>query len=486
MTRQAQGDRFWIALICGWFVFQVVYRWMIGGALGLDEAQAVLEARDLAWGYGPQPPLYMWLQWGLFRVIPDPVVALALLKNAALAGTCLAVWFLLRTAHLPRLAGPATVALMLVPQFAWESQRALTHSVLATCIAALTCLVFVTRTLPGQRGGWVLLGVLAGLGMLSKFNYAFVPPALLLAALSMKEFRGGVRPGGILVAGIAAALVTALPVRWMLANPDLVTGSRGKLDIAETAGFDPMVAAQGIGATLLAAALFLALPLVVTGFLSFRHRGTKRAGRRRLPPLDRFLWRVSVIGLVLVAMVVVAGGATNVKDRWMQPVLLAVAPLLALWLFARAGEPARRGFLRAVGIAAALVLVMLPVEALYGTPGSPSRRAAPLEGLVPQLEAAFADAGVMVADKEWLAGNLAFLRPGAPIVSLDRLDRSSSCEGIVLVWSEDGPEAAADLAGQAGAACGLATARPGGVVTFVAPYRLQPDLAFELHAARLE
>ncbi len=486
MTRQARGDRFWIALICGWFAFQVFYRWLIGGALGLDEAQAVLEARDLAWGYGPQPPLYMWLQWALFRVIPDPVLALALLKNAALAGTCLAVFFLLRTAHLPRLAGPATVALMLVPQFAWESQRALTHSVLATCLAALTCLVFVTRTLPGKRGGWLFFGLLAGLGMLSKFNYAFVPPALLLAALSMREFRGGLRPGGILLAGIVAVLVTALPVRWMLANPDLVTGSRGKLDIVETGGFDPSVAAQGIGATLLAATLFLALPLVVTGFLHFRHRGKKRSGGRRLPPLDRFLWRAAAIGLVLVALVVVASGATSVKDRWMQPVLFAVAPLLALWLFARAGDLARRGMLRAAAAAAVLVLVMLPVEALYGTPGSPSRRAAPLAGLVAQLEAAFPDAGVMVADKEWLAGNLALQRPGAPIVSLGRLDGRSACEGIVLVWSEDGPEAAPDLARQAAAACGLPTARPGGVVTFAAPYRFQPELAFELHAARLE
>ncbi len=486
MARQAQGDRFWIALICGWFVLQVIYRMLIGGALGLDEAQAVLEARELAWGYGPQPPLYMWLQWGLFRIVPDPVLALALLKNALLAGTCLAVWFLLRTAHLPRVAGPATLALMLVPQFAWESQRALTHSVLATCLAALTCLVFVTRTLPGKRGGWLLFGVLAGLGMIAKFNFAFVPPALLLAALSMKEFRGGLRPGGILVAGIVAALVTALPLRWMLTAPDLATGSRGKLDIVETAGFDPLVAAQGLGATLLAAALFLALPLAVTGFLHFRHRGTKRAAGRRLPPLDRFLWRVAVIGLVLVAVVVVASGATNVKDRWMQPVLFAVAPLLALWLIARAGDPARRGLLRAVGFAAALVLVMLPIEALYGLPGSPSRRAAPLDGLVPRLEAAFPDAGVMVADKEWLAGNLALQRPGKPIVSLDRLDGSSSCEGIVLVWSEDGPEAAPDLARQAGAACGLANARLGGVVTFAAPYRFQPEFAFELHAARLE
>jgi hypothetical protein len=92
----------------------------------------------------------------------------------------------------------------------------------------------------------------------------------------------------------------------------------------------------------------------------------------------------------------------------------------------------------------------------------------------------------MVADKEWLAGNLALQRPGKPIVSLDRLDGSSSCEGIVLVWSEDGPEAAPDLARQAGAACGLVNARLGGVVTFAAPYRFQPEFAFELHAARLE
>lgn len=485
MTRRAQGNGVWIGLICGWFVLQVLGRWLTGGALGLDEAQALLEGRRLAWGYGPQPPLYAWLQWGFFSLSPDPVLALALLKNALLAGMCLGVYFVLRTAHPPRLAGPATLALMLVPQLAWESQRALSHSVLATCLAALTYLVFVARALPGRRGGWLLLGVLAGLGMLSKFNYAFAPASLLLAALSMKEFRSGLSPLGILVAGVAAALVTALPVRWMLDNPERILGSRSKFDIVERSGFDALLAVQGLGATLLAAALFLALPVVVMAVLAYRHRGaTRGTPRRKLPPLDRFLGRVAMVGVALVVLAVVASGATSVKDRWMQPVLFAAAPLMALMLMARCGEAARRGLLRAVAVAAVLVTVMLPVEALYGTPGDPSRRAAPVAELVPRLEAGFPEARLVVTDTEWLAGNLALHRPGARIVPLHQLDAAASCAGMLLVWSKNGPEAAVELAAAAGQACGLGGLRPGGVVTFAAPYRFQPELDFEVHAMR--
>ena len=62
----------------------------------------------------------------------------------------------------------SALSLMLLPQIAWESHRALTHSVLATALAALTCLVFVARTLPGRRGGYLLFGVVAGLGILSR------------------------------------------------------------------------------------------------------------------------------------------------------------------------------------------------------------------------------------------------------------------------------------------------------------------------------
>ena len=220
---------FWPLAFVGYFLFQAVWRRATGGALGLDEAQIILDGRGLAWGYGAQPPLYGWLQWAFFRLIPDPILAMALLKNALLASTFLLVYRLLRSAHPPRVAGLAAASMMLLPQIAWESQRALTHSVLCTTLAAAAALVFWTRVLPRRPGAHLLFGLVVGLGMLAKANFVFVPVALVLAAASLPELRRGLSPAGIAAAGAVAAAICVGPAIWAFRHPDVAFASTYKL-----------------------------------------------------------------------------------------------------------------------------------------------------------------------------------------------------------------------------------------------------------------
>lgn len=70
----------WPAIFCGYFLVQVAIRLAFGPALELDEAEAFFYARHLSIGYSAQPPLYFWLQWGLFQVVGEGLLALALLK----------------------------------------------------------------------------------------------------------------------------------------------------------------------------------------------------------------------------------------------------------------------------------------------------------------------------------------------------------------------------------------------------------------------
>ena len=282
----------WVALILGWFAFQTSLRLVMGGALAMDEAQIILDGRSLRPGYGPQPPLYAWLQWGAFRLIGDPLLAMAALKNAILSVTFLAVFFLLRGSMPACKAGMAAVSLMLLPKIAWESHRALTHSVLATALAALTCLVFLARTLPGKRGGYMLLGVVAGLGILSKASYAVVPPSLLLAAVSMPKLRGRIRWGGLAVAGCVGAAIAAGPIWWALANPQATFASVAKLHLTDSTNL--RVLTEGVATTAVAIVEFVWLPIAFCLLIRRRHR---REGRP--PPrttLEVFLTRAMIAG----------------------------------------------------------------------------------------------------------------------------------------------------------------------------------------------
>ncbi|MGH6913317.1 MAG: ArnT family glycosyltransferase, partial [Geminicoccales bacterium] len=80
----------WIPwLIVAYFAAHTVIRVLISPSLGKDEAEQVLLAQALAWGYGPQPPLYTWLVTGAFAIFGEGILALSLLKNALLAAAYL-------------------------------------------------------------------------------------------------------------------------------------------------------------------------------------------------------------------------------------------------------------------------------------------------------------------------------------------------------------------------------------------------------------
>ena len=76
------GERCAIWLLGGlllYFSLQMVMRLFTSQSAELDEAEQLLWTQDLRWGYGPQPPLYSWLQWVLFEVFGVSILALALL-----------------------------------------------------------------------------------------------------------------------------------------------------------------------------------------------------------------------------------------------------------------------------------------------------------------------------------------------------------------------------------------------------------------------
>ena len=472
----ADGTWPWIALIIGWFAAQAALRLVMGGALAMDEAQIILDGRSLEPGYGPQPPLYAWLQWGAFRLIGDPLVAMASLKNGLIAVTFIAVFLLLRGAVPTWKAGMAAVSLMLLPQIAWESHRALTHSVLATALAALTCLVFVARTLPGRGGGYLSFGIVAGLGLLSKASYVVVPPALVLAALTVPDLRAGIRWRGMALAACVAAAIVAGPLIWGLANTDMSLASVGKMHLDSRDALRSV--AEGTLATATAAIEFVWLPIAFCLFIRRRHRSQGTPPRRT--ELETFLIRAALVAVLLTLAGVLATRSTAYHARWMQPALYMTGPLCALWLIPRVKPSGTRALRRLVIGIAVLVTVALPIDLVVGIGGNPQRMSAPFGPVLADLDAAYPGTRSVIADREWLAGNLLYARPDWRIRHMEyAAPAPDPGEPTLLVWWRDGPGAIADLAARLGI-------DPKGleVRTFSAPYPYKP-LDFEIYATIL-
>ena len=439
-------DRFWLSIVTAYFLLHVVLRVATGGALGLDEAEILLDARRLEWGYGPQLPLYAWLQWGIFQITGPGILGLSLLKNGMLLATVVALYLTIRTRHAPLWAGLSVLSLLMLYQFSWEAQRALTHTVLANLCSVLTFAVIWGLIRKPTTWGFVLLGVVVAMGSLSKYNYAIALLAMLLAAFSASETRKPLwSPRLLLSLGVAALLVTP-PMLWVLNNPEHAFASARKLDMSSD-GPTTLIALQGLVELALASAGFVSLLLIVLGVLwsIYLRQGVAAKG----DDLRRLMTRTLVWALLLMAAVVLVSGSTNVKDRWLQPILIYAGPVLCLWLLPSAG---RKGVRRFAQVSAVLA-VFIGLAMLHHNLAGDAKRAAPFATLTSEIIAQTAPENAIVADN-WISGNMAYFAPDQHVYS-DRDPRAPNA--ALRVW-ESARNVPKDV-------------DPAQVKTLVAPYR---------------
>lgn len=411
---------------------QAALRVAVSDSLELDEAEQVLLAQDWSWGYGGQPPLYTWLQAGLFALLGTNVAALALLK-AILVFAVLAFTF--RAAREASGSEPtawaAASAWFLLPHFAWEARRDLSHTVLALAAVAATvhfAVLWRKRPCPMTAAA---LGLSAALGTLAKYNFLLFLGAFGLAALSFQPVRASLRDRRVWPALALFLGIVGAHTAWFLGHRELATAGHEKLFVsgspgrvgAALSGLWSLVE-QGVPAVLLAA--------VVCRACAWRSPapGAPRASAREW---ERVLARTLAVGAALCAALSLLAGVWF-KARWLLP-LLAVVPMYgALWLAGRAGEPRVRWLARAGGAAALLALVALPAAApLAPLTGKFTRLNAPYAQLAAQLKARGVWPDVIVAENRLVGGNLKLFFPASRVVVPERVAPPVPSNGSRLI-----------------------------------------------------
>ncbi len=381
------------------FALNAFTQGLVSPTADLDQAQQLVLSQDLRWGYGTQPPLYTWIVYLIFRVTGPSLWVLSgikvLLLGALIAGA-IRVGMLLRLDHM-RLA-LAVLGFALIPQIVWEAQRDLTHSVLATVFSMWTLWLVLAMREQADSGKFIALGILVGLGILSKYNFIFFLAALLLTGLSFAEYRRQLWTDKILISFTVAAALVAPHAYWLLMHVDTATASVGKLGI--NASLTP---AAGL-ANLFEAAFQYSILLLAAWFLA-----------RRSGPVESllrpFFARLLLILAVLLTLFVFVSGATQIKDRWMQP-LLFFLPFVAI-SFSRLRP----------SVYASLSLVVMLVVALFlpgrtllaESVGKPQRTNLPYHDLAAELRLRLGEPALIVSDKEFLAGNLRLAFPRSRI-----------------------------------------------------------------------
>jgi hypothetical protein len=114
---------------------------------------------------------------GFNAVLGPSVLALAVLKHALLALTYLFMGLAARALLPPRTVWWAAASMVMLPPLGWSSLRDQTHTVLVTAVTAGTWWVLV-RLVRRRARRYALLGLMLALGMLSKYNFALFAAAL--------------------------------------------------------------------------------------------------------------------------------------------------------------------------------------------------------------------------------------------------------------------------------------------------------------------
>lgn len=387
-----------------YFLLHVVIRVLVSGSTELDEAEQVLLTQHLAWGYGSQPPLYTWLQAALFQLFGQGVLPLALLKNALLLSLYIFTFLTAREmTGEDRPAVAAMVSLLFLPQIAWESQRDLTHSVLGTAMMAATLYAVARVCRRGNILDYLLFGLFAGLGVLGKYNVALALAALLLAWLSLPEFRFRFVHPRMLLSFAVFLLITGGHLGWALTHVDDTLRQVNTLQ-REALSVVWLDYLHG-SAELVRAIVSFITPLAVIFFILFCRRPANRV--RNAGPFAALLARTLLFGVILCLVIVLLFRITNLKDRWMQPILFATAIYLPLLLRQQLGG---KGIQRLLAVAAAVALVimtLLPARTLLAS-HLKGRNAlnAPFDHLSEALRQAGFDHGNIAAGNRWLGGNL--------------------------------------------------------------------------------
>jgi len=346
-------------LLAIYFAVNVALRLALPSSLELDEGQQLFLAQWLAVGYDTQPPFYNWLQYGVVQVLGDTVLALSLLKSLMLF-CCYGL--VGAAAHLvirnKALAIIAVLGLLTIPQIVFESQRDLTHSVAVLFAACLFIYALFGALKSPNIFSYLLTGIAIGVGMISKYNFALLPAAAMIAILFEREFRGRLINWRMILTIIAAAAIVTPHALWFLDNVDVATGrTLGKL--TENAGADRttqiIAGLFSLGVGLVA---FCALT-VLAYWISFGRRFHESWAASS--PWTRLVGRMFLILIAALILLVIFGGASNIKDRWLTPFFFMLPLYLSLKLDALnqtiGNAPKRFGWI-AVVIMIAVPLVL--------------------------------------------------------------------------------------------------------------------------------
>ena len=433
-----------------------------------EQALGVLVAAQIAfWTLAPAlsystPPLdvvemYAWGREGVVATFKHPNLPGLLLEGLRratgavgwpaylLAQICIGVTFwavfaLGREVMDARRALAGVLMLTGVYFFSWVTPE-FNHNVLQMPLWALTVLMLWRASARGRTIDWLLLGVLAGLGVWAKYSQLILLAVAVVWMLWDGEARKRLLTPGPWLALAAFALVAAPQALWLRDNDFLPFAYAAR----RASGGGPLQALEFTLTQVLNHAP-MALLLLCAGFFG------KRVAEGPAPPDARAMRFLLFMGLGPVALSVLAGVfGMGLRASWGAPMFSLSGLIVAAWLSGRFNAARLKRLAIGAGVLIVAVSALYFAHVRYGAAftDDPLRGNWPRGAITRALEREWlAETGVplrVVAGDIWTAGLVGMGDAQAPSVLINGdfeispwVSRARAArEGVLLVWRAD-------------------------------------------------
>ena len=430
-----------------------VARLSVSSTMELDEAEQFLNGSFFSLGYANQPPFYSWLVYGMSKLFGLGIQTIVVTKYTIMFFFYFSFYLITRSFWNRRESLLITGTLLIFPTYAYEFNRDLSHSVLVSAMASITCYLFVRLLQRERNADYLLLGASIGLGFLSKYNFAFFLLALVLAAASFHEGRRVLFNRKAFLS-LASFIPIVFPhIMWLYQNDYLPfrralnKADAGTLDLSSAKQILNIIAASYNGVL-----AFFVICLIFFGF-SISWRKLRNQSQSHL----RLFHYLSLYGLTIPLLIIPVLRTGHFSERWLAPLLFS----LPLAVFSGVNMPSNNRRIKLlVYLCVFIAVAVLTVRSFIGffpdISGKVERIHTPFRDVSQQLGQELAVRGIddlrditIISRSEFLAANVVACLPGSKfsLLSSDRgIIKSTSGSGTkVLLWDagkkgEDVPE----------------------------------------------
>jgi 4-amino-4-deoxy-L-arabinose transferase-like glycosyltransferase len=180
----------------------------------VDNVEQLVWLRSMEWGYFKHPPLPTWVLGAAAHVLPATPGMTYALGAAFTLGSLALMWQLLRQLRGNAYAVLALLAALCITLYCGRLYYFNHNVVLMGWVACTAWLSWRVAVRPSLTG-WALLGLVSGLGMLTKYQFVVALAVVGLWWLRLRGWQHAQHRWGPLVAAAVASLVFAPHLAWL-------------------------------------------------------------------------------------------------------------------------------------------------------------------------------------------------------------------------------------------------------------------------------